>query len=254
MKAYACVYRHPDPPRRDRLRTEQKAERNAMLRKYLNAYDREDCWYDWGDDPSFFVATEVLGSPNRATWGVCRRDVRASLAVGDFVVFFCGRQAGRGHWEYYYVGVGTVGARLSRELIWTDDRYLDYRGFFNILARPVNGVLAQKETIHEFHDDWANRCTAPYVVFDPDRSRFNLTDPVHVASYIRDRDSVEAWRTGDDRVVRIEKLVLPDPPRTRGLRSVNLQVAHPKMNLDSQARRAGGHEKLREELIMLVFG
>ena len=52
---------------------------NKLLKRYLALYNAPGCFYDWGDDPSFFAASELLGSPNNATWGVCRRDVRASM-------------------------------------------------------------------------------------------------------------------------------------------------------------------------------
>ena len=57
MKAYACVYRHVIPSRRERRLTEQAATDIPLVRKYLDRYDEPDCFDDWGDDPSFFSAT-----------------------------------------------------------------------------------------------------------------------------------------------------------------------------------------------------
>ena len=55
------------------------------MREYLALYklgmeQDGECYYDWGDDPSFFAAEEFLGDVNRASWGVCRRDVREKLS------------------------------------------------------------------------------------------------------------------------------------------------------------------------------
>ena len=254
MKAYACVYRHSMPRRLDRRLTEQGPRDDSMLRRYLDRYDAPDCFDDWGDDPSFFAATEILGSPDRATWGVCRRDVRASMTPGDFVVFFCGKETGTGRWDYFYVGVGTVGRLLDRHVIWADDDYEPYRRFFNILARPVDGILQPCETIHRFHPDWQERAEAPYIVFNPETTRFDLRSPLHVASYEREGGGVEVWRQDRAQVRRVAELILPDPPTRRGLRSINRYRPHPKMNLHRQAHRAGGFEALRAQLLDLVYG
>ena len=40
-----------------------------MLRRFLDRYDEPDCFDDWGDDPSFFSAVDILGSADEATWG-----------------------------------------------------------------------------------------------------------------------------------------------------------------------------------------
>jgi len=109
MRAYVCTYRHSSPSPRDRRQTEEAAAALPLLRTYLDQYDKLGSVLDWGDDPSFFAASELLGDVRRATWGVCRRDVRASLGPGDFVVFICGRQDKR-FWEYYlcYIVRGKV--------------------------------------------------------------------------------------------------------------------------------------------------
>jgi integrase len=49
MKAYACVYRHVIPSRRERRLTEQVAADLPLLRKYLDRYDEPDCFNDWGE-------------------------------------------------------------------------------------------------------------------------------------------------------------------------------------------------------------
>ena len=170
----------------------------------------------------------------------------------DFVVFFCGKQAEGRTWDYFYIGVRNVGRLLTRESIWADDGHKAYRQFFNVLARPINGVLQQHETIHKFHPDWSDRADAPYIVFDTERTGFRLRDPLHVATYEPARDDIEQWRNEEPRVARLANLILPSQPTTRGLRSTNPYRSHPKMNLQEQAERLGSYEHLRDELLALV--
>jgi hypothetical protein len=252
VKAYACVYRHVIPSRRERRLTEQTAADIPLVRKYLDRYDEPDCFDDWGDDPSFFSATEILGSADQAAWGVCRRDVRARMKAGDFVDFFCGKQSRPQSWDYFYVGVATIGRLLDRQVIWTDDQYAPYRDFLNILTREVDGATQQYEFVQDFHPDWKLRAEAPYLAFDADRSHFNTHRPLWVATYEQDHDSLERWHTEDERVQRLARLVLPSPPTTRRLRSINRYRSHPPLNLASQAQRAGGFDCLRSELLELV--
>lgn len=73
----------------------------------LEVYFEPDSFCDWGDDPSFFAAKELLGSQRRATWSGCRRAVRELLDPGDYVVFVCGRHSGKRprSWGYFLVGL-----------------------------------------------------------------------------------------------------------------------------------------------------
>lgn len=234
MRAYVCVYRHSMPSRRHRIQTEEAASDNPLLQRYLDRYFDPDCLYDWGDDPSFFAATELLDDPRAATWGVCRRDVRAALAPGDFVVYVCARQPAEGSriWEYFFVGVATLGQPLTRQEIWSDPHYSTYRRFLNVLARTDNsGLLHQYESIHRFHDDWRERCMAPYWVFDRNGSLFNFESPLHVATYNGQPGAIERWHTSDPRVRELQSLLLRGAKVTRGLRSTNAQRSHPKLNL-----------------------
>lgn len=246
------MYRHSIPNRKEWDLTWARASTQPLLQKFLDRYGQPDCYYDWGDDPSFFAASEILGSAESATWGVCRRDVRTAMRPGDFVVFFCARERAHGIWEYFYVGLGTVKQLLNRHVIWSEDEYEPYRRFFNVLARPVSGELRQYETFHRYHPDWDRRASAPYIVFDPVETRFDLENPPLVASYERNQGGIEKWRDNDPMARRLAALVLPNSPSKRGLRSVNIQRSHPKMNLESQARRAGGYENLKAELLDLV--
>jgi hypothetical protein len=88
MKAYACVYRQRRPTLAEMRRTREAAARDPLLRDFLDAYARGASYLDWGDDPAFFSAKQRLGDVRAASWGVCRRDVRAALCQGDFVAFF----------------------------------------------------------------------------------------------------------------------------------------------------------------------
>jgi hypothetical protein len=253
VKGYVCVYRHSTPLRRHRARTEQVAANLPLLHRYLDRYDQDDCFYDWGDDPSFFVAGELLGDAAHASWGVCRRDVRARVSVGDFIVFVCARQSSTATWEYFFVGLATLALPLTRQTIWADDRYSAYRRFFNILARTVpDGSLERYEHIHKFHDDWENRCTAPYWVFDPELSLFNLTSPLHVASYHGQPRAIERWRTSDERAKELRALLLRGAKSTRGLRTTNGQRAHPPLNLGRGYPSGAQLHALRTSLLGLV--
>lgn len=218
MKGYVCVYRHIIPARRYRLRTEQAADGNPLLRRYLDQYDNAGCFYDWGDDPSFFSATDLLDDAAHASWGVCRREVRSRVASGDYVVFICARQSPSGVWRYYYVGVATVAEPLTRQQIWTDESYSEYRDFLNILSRPgPDGALEQHEYVHKWHRDWERRSDAPYWLFDPGRSRFNLRSPVHIASYNHPAGGIERWHSSDERVRDLRSRLLRGARASRGL-------------------------------------
>jgi hypothetical protein len=251
MRAYVCVYRHSTPSPRERQQTEQTAAGHPLLLRYLESYDEPGSVLDWGDDPSFFAASELLGDVRRATWGVCRRDVRASLGPGDFVVFVCGRQDGRS-WEYFFVGVATLGQPLTRELIWSDDQYEVHRGFFNVLARSTPTGLEQHEYNHRFHDDWRKRCNAPYWVFDLDDTRLEISSPVSLAGYRGEPGQIERWETGDERVAELRSLLLRGARPTRGLRSTNLQRAHPKLNLSAGYPSDVDLRQLRSRLIAML--
>jgi hypothetical protein len=182
VKAYVCTYRQPhiDPSVREWRLTKPLAESDPLLSRFLNGY-RENFW-DWGDDPSFFAAEHRLGDVRRASWGVCRADVRRALSEGDLVVFFCARDDSR-VWRYHFIGFGTVKALIGRKDLWTNPAYRDYRSFYNVLARLENGRLVQNETFHKYHPDWEHRAKAPYVIFDETASHFNLQDPHCVATW-----------------------------------------------------------------------
>ncbi|HEY4896302.1 MAG TPA: hypothetical protein VII01_09445 [Solirubrobacteraceae bacterium] len=254
MKAYLCVYRHLRPPDRDLARTEEAASGNPALRRYLDAYGHGDSFYDWGDDPSFFAASEFLGDARNATWGVCRPDVRAALSTGDYVVFVCGKQPPRyaRAWEYYFVSVATLGEGLSRETIWSDDRYSVYRRFFNVLARVDGSGLTQHEFVHRFHDNWRERARAAYWLFDANHTGLNLTSPLLLATYDGEPGQIERWHMSGDRVRDLHSMLLRGARPSRGLRSTNIWQPHPKLNLSNGYRTDGELRDLRTKLLELV--
>lgn len=251
MNAYVCVYRHLIPGRRGWHRTESAATSNPTLRRFLDVYDDQNCFYDWGDDPGFFAASELFGDVRNATWGVCRRDVRKLLGAGDYVVFFCAKQVGKRVWDYYYIGVGTVTLGLTRQTIWLDDQYAKYRDFFNILARlSANGELEQHETFHAYHGDWEKRCKAPYWLFAREQSQFNLVNPLHVATYTGTRGAVETWHASQNRqVARLEAILFPQSSSTRRLRTSHIQHSHRHINLRTHLGQHADLNEIRSYLI-----
>jgi hypothetical protein len=253
MNAYVCVYLHQTPSRRNRRRTESAAASNPILHRFLDVYDNSNCFYDWGDDPSFFAASEIFGDVRYATWGVCRPDVRRRLKAGDYIVFFCAKSVGGPVWEYFYIGVGTACRDLTRQTIWSDDQYADYRDFFNILARSSDGMLEQHETIYPYHDDdWQERCEAPYWLFDREQSQFNLVNPLHVATYIGTEGAVENWDSSRNlQVDRLKALLFPPSAPRRHLR-INNRLSHRHINLLTQLGQDADLNALRSHLMELA--
>ncbi len=255
MNGYVCVYRHAIPCRRYWLRTEPVATSNPGLRQFLDVYNDQGCFYDWGDDPSFFAASEMLGDVRKATWGVCRPDVRRRLKALDYVVFFCAKSVRGPVWEYFYIGVGTISLGLTRQTIWSDEQYAKYRDFFNILARSSEGVLEQHETFHSYHKDWKRRCKAPYWLFAREWSQFNIVNPLHVATYTGTRGAVEIWHSSRDRqVARLEAMLFPQSASARRLRTTHPQIPHRQIDLLAHLGQHANSNALRSHLMELATG
>jgi len=229
MKAYVCTYLHPymDVSRREWRETKRAADTDPLLAKFLSAY-KESFW-DWGDDPSFFAAEHRLGDVRRASWGVCRSDVRKALTPGDLVVFFCARDGGQ-ICRYHFIGFGIVGALIDREGLWANPSYAAYASFYNVLARPDHGHFVQHETFHKYHEDWQKRIKAPYVIFDAAHSHFNLRHPHCVATWEKGAGIPEKW-AADARSQAIEQLLFIERGISRRLRTSATLRAHPKLNL-----------------------
>lgn len=259
MKCYVCVYRQPSPNRVKLKRTYKVGSDRRGLRKYLELYRSgfepgRACFYDWGDDPAFYAAEEFLGDVNRASWGVCRRDVRQKLQKGDFVIFFCAKEVEDKTWEYYYIGLGTVGEALDRRIIWSAEEYKPYRDFFNLLVGP-NG--AHREFIYDKHNsDWRERADAPYILFDPSKNRthFNLADPLLVATYRLEDPPwrggvIERWHLDNECVRAIYKEIPKRKGSGKRLRTgqTNRGYPHPFQNLSRIGDR--GLDQKRQRLL-----
>jgi hypothetical protein len=187
-RLFVCVYRRHVP-----TAGEWRSTAAAGATNRRDQYWSEDSYLDWGDDPAFFCATEILGDARDASWGVCRPDVRRDARIGDGVAFFCGRpitnvtggihRAASGV-DYFYVGFGTVAALITREEVWADPDREAYRDFFNILGRPgPYGHLHQSEVFVPSHKDWERRCASPMIFFEREQTAFNINSPLSVAHY-----------------------------------------------------------------------
>jgi hypothetical protein len=229
MNAYLCTYRRKTPSPLERRQTETAAKKDALLHAFLEGYNNS--YYDWGDDPSFFAAHHLLGDVHKASWGVCRPDVRDRLREDDLVVFFCGCQDKVEQvWRYYFIGFGTVRSCVERPTLWKDPAYAPYRKFYNVIARYDSGHPVQNETFHQYHKDWERRAKAPYVLFDPVQSAFNLESPHHVATWKSNTATPEIWKS-DPRTKRIERLLFTERGISRRLRTGRSGYGHAKLNL-----------------------
>lgn len=233
---------------------------DPVLAKFLIRYQEATCFFDWGDDPSFFAATEILGDTRAASWGVCRRDVRARLSAGDFVLWFCAKQdpGQLDRWLYFFVGCSTAGEVLSRQELWGDTRFSAYTRFYNVLAKPADGGLLQHETFHRYHDDWLKRASAGYVIFDPSPrvTAINVTDPLLVATKAAESD-VEVWRCDSERVRQVEAAIFTSLGITRRLRTRNRQRPHRQIALHQAPGLEGAAceaalQRLRQTILSLV--
>ena len=235
LNAYVCTYRHYEPTRSQLRKTASETPDDPLIREFLDEY--EDSFFDWGDDPSFFCALRRLGDANKASWGVCRADVRAALVERDVVIYFCGRQDRTARcWRYYLIGFGTVKHVVDRRELWTNTKYKSYRDFYNVLACYERGKLKQREYFHPYHEDWnTGRAEAPYVIFDPEESAFNLQSPHHVATWKVGQPPREVWN-GDRRSKKLEKLLFEERKIARRLRTSAGWYAHVKLNLMHEGR------------------
>ena len=236
--------------------TSVNAALNPALAKYLIQY--KGSFYDWGDDPAFFAADEFLGDVRGASWGVCRRDVRANLNHGDFVAFICAKEQESEPkvWDYYYVGVGAVGVLVrKRSQIWRNSYLRPYTQFFNLLAEPsLDSEMKHKELIHKFHDNWKDRISAPYIIFDDNENltHFNLMDPLQIATYTPGTGPFELWRSGESaNVSNLERLLLADSGGTRRLRTSNKYMPHRHINL-GRSKSVAELKKLHNCLVKLA--
>lgn len=230
MTVFVATYRKFSPPARDVARTRANVKNSDILSRFLELYARPDVFLDWGDDPGFWSATTVFGDVRRASWGVCRRTLRASLSAGDVVVFFCAAPK-VAVWDYHWIGFGTVKEVVSRADIWGSPDYAGYRTFLNVLAEPDGAGWAECESFFPKHKDWLQRLPN-YVLFDPapEASAFQIFGAPRVASYT---DTVpEIW--DDSPVARgIEDLLFERRPERR-LRTSTTGYAHTHMRIEAE--------------------
>ncbi len=263
MNFYVCVYLQGVFEKVNGLNKARKeSANNRALKEYLDRYKnmykrrldknnkRIGRFYDWGDDPAFFAAEYFSKDINKATWGVCRPNVRKELQKRDIVVFFCAQQQkDETTWKYYYVGLGTVGKVVQpREKIWKRQRYAEYKKFFNLI---INSKSCHWETINP-HKDWAHRLASPYIIFDDSdkMTHFNVANPLHVATYKEDAapwkgNILEVWELSDELVNKIDELVGERDSGSR-LRTTNKYHPHQEMNLATRKRIKLGEKRLKE--------
>jgi hypothetical protein len=233
---YVCVYRRHVPSPAEWRAVVEEAKAIPILEEFVSEYWRPDRFFDWGDDPGFFSAIRHFGDAQHASWGVCRRDVRSAVRIGDAVAFFVARPVVRerrdgihvaeGPVDYFYVGCGTVGRLASRDELWSDPSLATYCSFFNVLARPSpSGELVNVEVFPR-HEDWMRRAEAPLVLFDIDRSAFSPLAPHAVGRFEPSIGVPETWRA-DEMSRRLEALLFGDG-RPRRLRTSHIGYGHAK--------------------------
>jgi hypothetical protein len=193
---FVCVYRQ-FVPEKNQLRdcVAKAAEGDPQLQYLYDQLMTGQTVYDWGDDPSFFSAEYVQGAAESAAWGVCRPNVRRMVRRGDSVVFFCARRARKfDPIHYLFTGYGTVARTVKkRQDVWRKAELQPYQNHFNVLAKPGQlGRLKNAERFPPIHEDWAERVKSPYVIFDPELSRFDMEQPTMVA-YAEPGSKVETW-------------------------------------------------------------
>lgn len=128
----------------------------------FNEFYEKRPWYcDLGDDPSFYCADKYNSN---VTWGVCRHNVREVIDIGDEIHFVACDKSGyavkdNGLWDYYYVGYGVVGDKISQKDIYTNRNYSHFQQYFNMLIKPHRNGYIHWEAFDEswWHDDWMMR-------------------------------------------------------------------------------------------------
>jgi hypothetical protein len=228
VNGYVCVFRHVVRPR-DVARTATLG--HPIVKSFLDQYTEPRSVLDWGDDPAFFSAGYFLGDLRLATWGVCRARLRAKLKAGDFVVFFCAKPDPhrKPRCEYYFIGVGTVTDVISREQLWSEIRYAQYRQFLNVLAKLERQELTRHEYFQPGHpDDWRKRLRA-YVLFGGPFTFFNVTNPPQVAAY--EGSLPEEWLKTSPVAEGLAKLLFGAEKNSRRLRTSHSRHAHAHLNL-----------------------
>jgi hypothetical protein len=149
--------------------------------------------------------------------------------------------------DYFFIGCGTVAQLSDRHQLWDDETLIEYRRFYNALARP--GPTGDLENIEVFppHQDWEKRAAAPMVLFDPATSWFDLDTPHHVGRFEPAQGVPEHWNI-DPMSRRLEGLLFGDG-RPRRLRTSRTGYGHVKRVLRPSDNEFGS---IRDELVLLA--
>jgi hypothetical protein len=152
------------------------------------------------------------------------------IATRGFGGFFCARQEDRGDWVYYFIGFGTMLAGLTREDVWCNEEYAQYRQFYNLLVAPIGDVLDHHEPFGLEHDDWEIRKKAPYILFEDRNSatEFEIERPLKAAIWNKSLgDHKEIWLIIDNQQVnRLEQALFINHGISRRFRTKNTQRIH----------------------------
>lgn len=200
---------------------------------------QEDKWpYDNGDDPSFYVARR--GGP--LTWGVCRQDLRNSIAKDSIVVFFSFTPAPERRILYRLCGVASVSDKVDHRAIHNDLRFEPFRHLYiNGLIVPKNSGWfhdeSDRRTSHR-HRDWLWR------IADKGGLTSEAFRTTHATIYEEDWFSDGAVPLGRNYVVFScrpdETLIVPHPPTVAVATNGQLEVwTNPDLRaltLDTAAR------------------
>jgi hypothetical protein len=175
------------------------------------------------------------------------------LLEGDFVVFFCAKQDHTNDkvWDYYLIGCVTVKYSISRQKLWNDARFSEYRNFYNVLAKLVDGELVQQEMFHNYHSDWRKRVEAGYVIFDSSQTltKINVSNPLHVARK-SSAAVVEEWFSNINQLVNeVEKVLFEELNIGRRLRTTSKQHPHRHIAICGQEEQL---QRLRQRLFQYI--
>jgi hypothetical protein len=117
-----------------------------------------DGWpVDVGDDPAFECSGRWARTGARLSWGVCRPDLRNTIAAGDVMVFIAAdRMSDRRPARYQLAGWATAERIVSQLDIWQHEELAVYGHYRNLLIRPAEDGrgFIHHETQHPGHPDW----------------------------------------------------------------------------------------------------
>ena len=126
-----------------------------LIDRLPNSANVDLTWpYDYGDDPNFYYTAQNKSQGKAFSWGICRRDVRNEINVGNIIVFIA-RTDDR---NFFLTAVGTVNEKLNHCEIATNPDYDYYAASTNRLVSLSNGEYIHDEFLPERpHGDWLRR-------------------------------------------------------------------------------------------------